>query len=529
MIMKKQLLLFAMILLPLVASANPVEIDGIYYNLMPKSGSNVAEVTSHPNYYSGDVVIPENIIYNNLEYKVISLGKYSFTQCINLKSITLPNSIETVHEDAFDYDSFNNNYTHEGIIHIHSLSSWLNIKFEGYGTPLYYAHHLYLNGEEIKELTIPDDITSIPHAAFRGCSGLISVKIPNTVTSIGYYAFDGCDNLKSVEIPNSVIKIYAGAFSGSNLESIVIPNSVKELGEGVFQFCKNLKSVVLSNKIKIIESYSFHDCTSLTSINIPEGVSTIGYSFVDCSSLTTITLPKSISVISREAFKDCISLADVYCYMQQLSSSMKSDAFDGCHIEYATLHVPKHLIPLYEYVEPWKNFKNIVAIDDSTPSTPNCEKPTISYENGKLTFSSATDGAVCQYSITDTDIKAGSGNEVQLGVTYTISVYATKSGYENSETATATLCWIDQQPKTEGITNGIANIPAQAVLIQSEGGSIKVQGVDEGTQVNVYGVNGTQAGSAISQSGAAIVNTNLQPGSIAIVKIGQKSVKVAMK
>ena len=62
------------------------------------------------------------------------------------------------------------------------------------------------------------------------------------------------------------------------------------------------------------------------------------------------------------------------------------------------------------------------------------------------------------YSITDTDIKAGSGNEVQLGVTYNISVFAAKAGYDNSETATATLCWIDQQPKTEGITNGIANL-----------------------------------------------------------------------
>ena len=79
------------------------------------------------------------------------------------------------------------------------------------------------------------------------------------------------------------------------------------------------------------------------------------------------------------------------------------------------------------------------------------------------------------------------------------------------------------------ITNGIANIPAQAVLIQSEGGSIKVQGVDEGTQVNVYSINGTQAGSAISQNGQAVVATNLQAGSVAIVKIGQKSIKVAMK
>ena len=80
-----------------------------------------------------------------------------------------------------------------------------------------------------------------------------------------------------------------------------------------------------------------------------------------------------------------------------------------------------------------------------------------------------------------------------------------------------------------GDTEGLSRCVTNAVLIQSEGGSIKVQGVDEGTQVNVYGVNGTQAGSAISQSGAATINTNLQPGSIAIVKIGQKSVKVVIK
>jgi aspartate 1-decarboxylase len=67
------------------------------------------------------------------------------------------------------------------------------------------------------------------------------------------------------------------------------------------------------------------------------------------------------------------------------------------------------------------------------------------------------------------------------------------------------------------------------VLIQSEGGSIKVQGVDEGTQVNVYGINGTQVGTAISQNGAATVNTTLQQGSVAIIKVGKKSIKVMMK
>ena len=144
-------------------------------------------------------------------------------------------------------------------------------------------------------------------------------------------------------------------------------------------------------------------------------------------------------------------------------------------------------------------------------------------------FTCATEGATCYYSITDSDIKAGSENEVQLTATYNISVFAAKTGCQNSETATATLCWIDVAPKTEGITNGVAQIPANAVLIQTVGGAINVQGVDDGTQIQVYSINGTQAGTAISQHGVATINTSLQSGSVAIVKIGDRGVKVVLK
>ena len=435
-----------------------------------------------------------------------SIGERVFEGCSGLTSITIGNSVTSIGRSAFD------GCTGLKKVIVKDIAAWCGIKFgSSYSNPLYYAKHIYSDEDtEITNLVIPNNVTSIGERAFQYCSGLTSVTIPNSVTSIGGSAFDGC----------------------SSLTSITIGNSVTSIGASAFRDCIGLTSVTIPNSVTSIESYIFSSCTGLTSVTIPNSVTFIGKgAFGNCSSLTSITIGSGIKTISSLTFASCPELTDVTCYAENVPST-RTDAFKDSYIEYATLHVPASAVNAYKAADPWKNFKSIMATDGTipeTPGTPKCEKPTISYENGKLTFSCATDGAVCQYSITDTDIKAGSGNEVQLGVTYNISVYATKSGYDNSETATATLCWIDQQPKTEGITNGIANIPAQAVLIQSEGGSIKVQGVDEGTQVNVYGINGTQAGSAISQSGAATINTNLQPGSIAIVKIGQKSVKVVMK
>lgn len=337
-----------------------------------------------------------------------------------------------------------------------------------------------------------------------------------TVTLIGDFAFSWCHNVTSVSMPNTITAI----------------------GSYAFYECNNMSTIHMSNNITSIGERAFWYCTKLESITIPNGVTELcDESFRLCSGLQTITIPQSVTFIGKGAFVGC----DLVTVISKIESpfSIPGDnytifderPFNSNTYYNATLYVPLGTIEEYKKTSGWKEFCYIEEGEGGSgnPSSQKCEKPTISYQNRKLTFHSNTEGATCHYIITDSDIKSGSSNEVDLNVTYYISVYATKSDFENSETATATLCWIDVDPKTEGLTDGIANVPAQAVLIQSNGGQLNIQGINDGTTVNVYSINGTQAGSAISSNGSAMVNTNLQPGSIAIVKIGEKSVKVVVK
>jgi len=98
------------------------------------------------------------------------------------------------------------------------LASWCNIDFYNkYANPLYYAKHLYLNGEEVTELVIPNGVTSIGDYAFYNCDSFTSIIIPEGVTSIGDSAFAYCDNISSITIPSSVTSIGYKAFYGCTI------------------------------------------------------------------------------------------------------------------------------------------------------------------------------------------------------------------------------------------------------------------------------------------------------------------------
>ena len=239
-----------------------------YYTRFNEENNRTEAVITGYKGIDNDLVIPDSI--DNAV--VTSIGVKAFAESNQFESITIPDSIGSIGEDAF--------WECNGLkkVYVSSIEDWCKIKFEDISSnPIVYAREIYIDGELATDITIPKGITKICDYAFVGCDTITNVVIPNSVISIGNSAFFDCSNLKNISIPNSVISIGDSAFYYCyNLKNISIPNSVVNIGAGAFSGCSNLEEVEIPDGIKFIKDSTFAFCENLTTIIIPQSVKEIG-------------------------------------------------------------------------------------------------------------------------------------------------------------------------------------------------------------------------------------------------------------
>lgn len=334
---------------------------------------------------------------------VSSIGERAFYGCIKLDHLSIPEKTLSIGGGAFYGCTNLVKAEFASIEHLCSIAFGVgstNLLPES--NPLYYSKHLYVNGkdDEVTDVVIPNNVTSVSSRAFQGCEYITSVSIGSNVETVGSFAFMGCCRLESLSFPNNVKNIGAGVFSGcTGLQSVSLPQDIISISYLSFYNCSGLKSIVIPANVKTIGSDAFRGCSGLLKaefasiehlcgitfsvdqtsnplyaakhlyingeeiidVEIPKTVTSIGkYAFYNCQSILSVTLPSTIKTIGNSAFQKCKNITDVICYAENVPT-LGSGAFSEVYPEYSTLHVPSSAID--EYRTNWSVFESIVPIE----------------------------------------------------------------------------------------------------------------------------------------------------------------------
>lgn len=217
--------------------------------------------------------IKEVVIYgpqDELKSCILSIGRYAFSGCKNLKKISIPVSVEIIGLAAF-------------------------------------------SGSGIESIHLPANLKTISTAAFSGCTNLKSVEFPAGLTKIENMAFEK-SGLIRMELPDTVTTMGLGVFSECpNLEFVKLPRNLEVIEMSMFKKCAKLQSVVFPENVKVIGRWAFMWCDELQNFTLPESVETIGLqAFIDCESLTEVTIPANVTIIEQNSFSGCGKLRAIY-------------------------------------------------------------------------------------------------------------------------------------------------------------------------------------------------------------------------
>lgn len=348
--------------------------------------------------YPVDAVFEDGVIYSATKDRVyfVSLykegyfetpstvkriGENAFEECTGVTGIFLPATVEEIQRNAFK------GCTALSRLDIEDLVSYLRIRYGSLSSnPIYFTTNLYLDGEEVTDLKIPESITELKDYALYGFKGMKTIEIPTSVTSIGKYALGRCTMLLTLKIPGSVTSLGENVIYKSNslmhltlpdklkvvpansfrdcegkLE-IIIPNSVEEIENNAFTNCYNIQSIKFGNSVKKIGNEAFYNAKSLKTLTLPESLQEIGQrAFYRLESLEELVIPNSVTTLGYHAFAECSnlksleignSLANIPPYCFYYCPKLESVTF-GSHVKYIDYAFPSdqrifdiYLLPL---------------------------------------------------------------------------------------------------------------------------------------------------------------------------------------
>ena len=342
-----------------------------------------------------------------MEDGVTNIGDYAFYRCSGIESVILGNSVKFVDALAFaectalcrvvipksieqmGYGAFLSVENVKTVEFLGDIEDWCKVSFEAGGCAnlLEGGAELYINGELLVNLVIPDTITEIKAYTFCHCNSIKSVVVPSSVTAIGERAFYQCDSIEEITLGQGVLSIGEYAFHNCNLKKViyngslenwcnidfcgysaspmsgltelyidsepltevVLPEGITAIKNHTFQNCKSIVSVTIPNSITSIGDYAFFECVSISSISLPEGVTSIGNSaFLSCESLASLSLGSSLTSIGKSAFGRCGLIESVV--LPNTLETIGDEAFSDCYLKHVTMptlatqYIPKNTL-----------------------------------------------------------------------------------------------------------------------------------------------------------------------------------------
>ena len=427
--------------------------------------------------YKGTMPDGTSIIINN---GTKGIAGNCFYSCSGLTSVTIPNSVTSIGNSAFS-----------------SCTSLTSVTIPNSVTSIGSSAFYSCSG--LTSVTIPNSVTSIGQSVFRDCSGLTSVTIPNSVKSIGNSAFSSCTSLTSVTIPNSVTSIGQDAFSScTSLTSVTIPNSVTSIGQDAFAgtawYNNQPDGLVYTGLVAYKYKGTMPDGTSIVINNGTKGIA--GNCFYGCSGLTSVTIPNSVTSIGYYAFSYCSGLQYIVCEIPTPAVvTLGGNVFQSVPTNTCALYVPVGKVTAYRNADQWKDFTQIKEWIVATSLLLNKHDIVIKKGSGKsLNYSLLpSNNSIRQLSWTSSDSNIATVSESGYlsakspGVA--IITATTTDGTNLSDSCYVTVAG-DCDINDDGFVDiSDVNAAINTMLGRSDAPSIAVADVNNDNEVDIFDIN----------------------------------------